>query len=93
MAVKRLVTETPSGGEFAGPLAMKHIGLCRHDGPEEKISEIKLQMAGFKPWSQVQATLIMDGVTCTLSGRFSGTYTGFMDCTGAKGVPVTLSVK
>jgi hypothetical protein len=94
------VTETPSEGEFTGPLAMRHIGLCSRDGPEEKVTEIKLRMTGSKPrsqipvpWSQVQATFIMDGATCTLSGRFSGTYTGFMDCAGAKGVPVTLSVK
>jgi hypothetical protein len=94
------VTETPSEGEFIGPLAMRHIGLCSHDGPEEKVTEIKLRMTGSGPrsqapvsWSQVQATFIMDGVACSLGGRFSGTYTGFMDCAGAKGVPVTLSVK
>jgi hypothetical protein len=102
------VTATPSGGEFIGPLAMKHIGLCSHDGPEEKVTEIKLRMTGFQPssqisssqvswsevpWSQLQASFIMDGVTCTLSGRFSGTYTGFMDCADTKGVPVTLSLK
>jgi hypothetical protein len=93
------VTETP-GGEFTGPLAIKHIGLCSHDGPQEEITEIRLRTTGFYPrslisvpWSQVQATFIMEGVTCTLGGRFSGTYTGFMDCAGAKGIPVTLSVK
>jgi hypothetical protein len=92
------VTETTSGGEFIGPLAMRHIGLCSHDGPEEKVTEIKLRMTGAKPWSkvpwsQVQASFIMDGATCTLSGRFSGTFAGFMDCADAKGVPVTLSLK
>jgi hypothetical protein len=86
------VTEIPSG-EFIGPLAMKHIGLCSHGGPEEKVTEIKLRMTGFKPWSQIQATFVMDGATCSLAGRFSGTYTGFMDCADTKGVPVTISVK
>jgi hypothetical protein len=102
------VTETPSEGEFTGPLAMRHIGLCSHDGPDEKVTEIKLRMTGAKPWSQasssqasssqvpwsqLQATFIMDGVTCSLGGRFSGTYRGFMDCADTKGVPVTLSLK
>ena len=93
------VTEAP-GGEFTGPLAIKHIGLCSHDGPQEEITEIRLRTTGFNPrsqvsvpWSQVQASFIMEGVTCAFGGRFSGTYTGFMDCAGAKGVPVTLSVK
>jgi hypothetical protein len=93
------VTET-AGGEFTGPLAIKHIGLCSHDGPQEEVTEIRLRTTGFDPrsrvpapWSQVQASFIMEGVTCAFGGRFSGTYTGFMDCAGAKGVPVTLSVK
>jgi hypothetical protein len=102
------VTETPTGGEFIGRLAVRHIGLCSHDGPDEKVTEIKLRMTGAKPasqasssqasssqvpWSQLQATFTMDGVTCSLGGRFSGTYTGFMDCADTKGVPVTLSLK
>jgi hypothetical protein len=91
------VTET-AGGEFTGPLAIKHIGLCSHDGPQEEVTEIRLRTTGFDPRSRVpvpwsQVSFIMEGVTCAFGGRFSGTYTGFMDCAGAKGVPVTLSVK
>ena len=87
------VMETASGDEFIGPLTIRHVGLCSHDGPEEKVTELKLRVTGFRPWSQFQATLVMDGTTCTFSGRFTATYAGFMDCAGAKGVPVTLSLE
>jgi hypothetical protein len=93
------VTETASE-EFTGSLAMKHVGLCSHDGPDERTSEIRLRLTGFmsarskpaKAASELKATFVLDGATCTLAGRFSGTYTGVMDCAGTKRVPVTLSV-
>src|SRR4051812_1759827 len=89
------VSGTAAADEFTGSLAMKHIGLCTHDGPDERTSEIRLRLIGPRPWSaksKVQATFVLDGATCTLSGRLSGTYSGIMDCVGTKGVPVTLSV-
>ena len=92
------LSETPTTGEFTGPLNIKHIGLCTHDGPDEIISEINLRIADVKPWfakakSEIKATFILDGSLCTLTGTFSGTYKGYMDCANTKGVPVTLSVK
>jgi hypothetical protein len=89
------VTESTSGRvrEFSGPLTMKHIGLCSQAGPEEKVAEIKLQMAKFGLLPRFHATMTMDGSVCTFSGKFSDTYNGLMDCAGAKGVPITLSIK
>src|SRR4051812_21319183 len=40
-------TETASD-EFTGSLAMKHVGLCTHDGPDERTSEIRLRLTGFR---------------------------------------------
>ena len=37
--------------------------------------------------------MTMDGARCTFSGKLSDTYSGFMDCADAKGVPLTLSIK
>src|SRR4051812_32240712 len=36
------VTETAAANEFTGSLAMKHVGLCTHDGPDERTSDIRL---------------------------------------------------
>jgi hypothetical protein len=95
------VTETVSGRvrAFAGPLTMKHVGLCRQDGQEEKVAEIKFQLTKPTLLSQSRAIVIMDGAECTLSGKVSDAdsgvmaYSGVMDCPTVKGVPLTLSIK
>jgi hypothetical protein len=79
--------------EFSGPLTMRHVGLCSQAGPEVKVAEIKLQMAKSSLLQRFHASMTMDGSKCTFSGTFSGTYSGLMDCSDAKGVPVTLSIK
>ena len=89
------VMESTSGGarEFSGPLIMRHTGLCSQDGPEEKVAQIRLQIKRASQLSQFRATMTMDGDKCTFGGRLSDTYSGVMDCGGAKGVPLTLSIK
>jgi hypothetical protein len=89
------VTESRSGRvrEFSGSLTMKHVGLCSQAGPEEKVAEIKLQIAKSSSLPRFHATMTMEGSNCTFSGTFSDTYNGLMDCADAKGVPITLSIK
>jgi hypothetical protein len=89
------VTETVSGRirELSGPLTVKHVGLCSQDGPEEKAGEIKLQIVRSGLLSQIRATMTWDGAKCAFGGKFSDTYTGFMDCADTKGVPLTLSIR
>jgi len=89
------IIESVSGRirEFSGPLTMRHVGLCSQAGPEEKVGDIRLQMVGLGSVSQFRATMTMDGAKCTFGGRLSDTYSGVMDCGGAKGVPLTLSIK
>jgi hypothetical protein len=89
------VTQSISGRvrEFTGPLIMKHVGLCSQAGPEEKVAEIKLQLAKSSLGPHFHATMTMDGSKCTFSGKFSDTYSGLMDCADAKGVPITLWLK
>lgn len=89
------VTESISGRvrEFSGPVIMKHVGLCSQAGPEEKVAEIKLQIAKSSLLPRFHATMTMHGSKCTFSGTFSDTYNGLMDCADAKAVPITLSIK
>jgi len=87
------VTEKASGRtkEFAGPLSMKHVGVCTQDGPEEKTGEIRFRRSAWS--SRLNATLSIAGVECTYSGRLSGSYTGMMTCPDRQPVPLTLWVK
>ncbi len=77
--------------EFSGPLTMKHTGICARDGPEEKTGEIRVQISGLT--SQLDATLLVDGIECTYSARPSEPYSGMMACRGREAVPLKLWLK
>jgi hypothetical protein len=55
--------------ELSGPLNVKHVGLCTHDGPNEVQGQLKIQ---FVDLSQViEATFKYDGRECTYRGLLS----------------------
>ena len=70
---------------------MKHVGICTQDGPEEKTGEIRLQISASS--SQLDATLLVDGVECTYSGRLSDPYSGMMTCPDREAIPLKLWLK
>ena len=77
--------------EFFGPLSMKHVGICTQDGPEEKTGEIRFQISALS--SQLDATLLVEGVSCTYSARSPEPYSGLMACPDREAVPLKLWVK
>jgi len=85
------VTGNDSTKDFVGSLTMTHVGICTVDGPEEKKGEIRFQIS--QPSSQMSATLLVDGVECTYSGRLSDFFTGVMNCPNKPAVPLMLWVK
>ena len=84
------VTEKPLrwAKEFSGPLSMKHIGICTQDGPEEKTGEIRFQISAVS--SQLDATLVVEGIECTYSARLSDLYNGMMSCPDREAIPLKL---
>jgi hypothetical protein len=85
------VSRIASGGQqFSGPLTMEHVGLCTQDGPERKTGEIRIQMSGS---SRLKATLLLDGVECTYSGKLGDTFAGMMSCPDRRAVPLKLWLK
>ena len=74
--------------EFSGPFSMKHVGICTQDGPEQKTGEIRFQISAFS--SQLDATLLVEGLECTYSARLSNPYSGLMACPGRAAVPLKL---
>jgi hypothetical protein len=91
--LKGAVTEKVSANrtEFSGPVTWKHIGVCSANGPEEKRGELRAQIQKSGTMSRIDATLSLDAVQCTYSGSFSDNTSGVMDCSDAKGVPLTFS--
>jgi hypothetical protein len=81
-----------SGQAFSGSVRMKHVGLCTVNGPVEKSGKLTLQMNQSAGSSRLQAVLSLDdGDRCSYVGPWSGRSTGTMDCSGGKGIPLTLS--
>src|SRR3977135_1949778 len=77
--------------EFSGPLSMKHIGICTQDGPEERTGEIRFQISALS--SQLDGTLLVEGMECTYSARSADPYSGTMACPDGKAVPLKLWLK
>jgi hypothetical protein len=80
-------------GDMRGPISWKHIGLCAVNGPVEKSGDIKLKISGWGPFTRVDATMSFDKSECSYSGPLSGQTKGVMDCSDAKGIPITLTIK
>ena len=86
------VAETTAGKkEYAGPVTMKHVGLCTQDGPETKTGELRLQLASSA--SRLTATLLIDGVACSYSATRSDAYNGTLRCPDRRDVPLLLWLK
>jgi hypothetical protein len=77
--------------QYAGPLTMKHVGICSQDGPEEKSGNMHLQISPAS--SRLEATLVVAGVECSYSAKLSGYYSGTLTCPDREAVPLKLWVK
>jgi hypothetical protein len=87
--VTATVTEDISGGkQYAGPMTMKHVGICTQEGPEERTGKISLQRSA--SLSRLNVTLSVDDIECTYSGQLSDSYIGTMSCPGREAVPLRL---
>jgi hypothetical protein len=74
--------------ELSGPLKIKHVGLCTHDGPSETLSTLKLEFVSAS--APVTATLNFDGHECSYRGYLSETYNGTLTCSGGLSLPLKL---
>jgi hypothetical protein len=77
--------------QFSGPLTVRHVGLCTHDGPKETVGEIRFEPA--KSSSSITATLDFNGSKCAFKGVLSESYQGFMDCGRDGSLPLRLWTK
>jgi hypothetical protein len=84
------VTATGGKQEFAGPITLKHTGICSADGPETRTGDMRLQLASA---SRIKATLVIDGNPCTYSATKSDAFVGMMSCRDRRDVPLRLWIK
>jgi hypothetical protein len=78
--------------EFAGPLLLRHTGVCTQDGPERKSGDIRVKLSSSR--SELEATLKFDGMECRFAGRLSSDrYTGLMSCPDRRAKQLNLWLK
>lgn len=87
--VKKKVTGRTK--EYSGPLTILHVGVCAQEGPETKTGEIRFQLSPFP--SEMQATILVDGIECKFNGRLSDRYTGSMTCPDRPALPLNIWLK
>ena len=75
---------------MSGPLSVKHVGLCTHEGPNEMLGQLKIQFT--RKSAAVAATLSSDGRECTYHGLLSQSATGCYDRLSLQIVEARLSV-
>lgn len=91
--IKASADPDSAGGEHRGPISWKHVGLCTANGPVEKSGNIKFRISGWGPFSRIDATMSFERTECTYSGAFAAGTRGTMDCSDAKGIPITLTIR
>jgi hypothetical protein len=74
------VTSETSGGErtFAGPMTIRHVGLCSHNGPDESRGEFVVRFV--EGGSQISAAFAFEGQQCTYKGKVSQENIGELIC-------------
>ena len=82
------VLRTGVDNELAGPLTMRHVGICTQDGPQEKTGQMRVRLSTFTP--QVMAAIVVDGVECAYRGPLSEAHFGELLCPERRPIPITL---
>ncbi|MGP0092795.1 MAG: hypothetical protein ACLPKB_23070 [Xanthobacteraceae bacterium] len=77
--------------ELSGPLNIKHVGLCTHDGPNEMLTHLELEFTNAS--APITATLNFDGHECSYRGYLSESYVGILTCTKGLTLPFRLWAK
>jgi len=79
--------------QFAGPLTLKHVGLCSPGGLQATTGKIELRVSRSAWREELQAVLFINGARCSYRGALVGGAGGFMDCSDGNGIPLTLSAR
>jgi hypothetical protein len=81
-------TISRSGAEYAGPVTLRHVGLCSTNGVEEKAGVVQLKVSA----ARLEGTLTMVDDNCRIVASASSSYQGLLSCRNGQGVPIHFSI-
>jgi hypothetical protein len=84
-------TPTSTGAAYAGPVTLRHVGLCSANGVEEKSGTLELKMSSRK--SDIEGTLALPDDNCRVTASVSQGYAGLLNCRDGQGIPIKFSIE
>jgi hypothetical protein len=84
-------TATSTGAAYAGPVTLRHVGLCSANGVEEKSGTLELKMSSRK--SDIEGTLALPDDNCRVTASVSQGYAGLLNCRDGQGIPIKFSIE
>ncbi|QPF82889.1 hypothetical protein IC762_24505 [Bradyrhizobium genosp. L] len=79
-----------AGPLYAGPITLRHVGLCSVNGVEEKSGTLELRISTRAPGVEGTLTLADDKCHVTVSGTRA--YSGLLRCHDGNDVPINFSI-
>jgi hypothetical protein len=84
-------TATGTGADYAGPVTLRHVGLCSANGVEEKSGTLELKVSSRK--SDIEGTLVLPDDNCRVTASASQGYAGLLNCRDGQGIPIKFSIE
>jgi hypothetical protein len=84
-------TATRTGANYAGPVTLRHVGLCSADGIEEKSGVVQLSVPPTK--AGIIGTLAMKDDNCQILATAGQPYTGLLSCHDGQGIPIHFTIE
>jgi len=84
-------TATHFSTDYAGPVTLRHVGLCSINGVEEKSGTLEVKVSSWS--SKVEGTLVMPDDDCHVVASASQGYSGLLSCRTGQGIPIKFSIE
>jgi hypothetical protein len=89
--IKASLAKIVGGAGYAGPVTLRHVGLCSTNGVEEKSGTVEFR---FSPGAQtIEGTLSMADDNCRIIASAAPSHAGSMNCRDGQGVPIRFSIE
>lgn len=80
-----------AGTGYAGPITLRHVGLCSVNGVEEKSGTLELRISTRPPG--IEGTLNLADDKCRLTASGTQAYEGLLRCHDGNDVPINFSIE
>jgi hypothetical protein len=83
--------ENGAATDYAGPITLRHVGLCSTNGVEEKSGIVEIRIS--PKTSAAEGTIALKDDSCRLVAPSARSYSGILNCRDGQGVPITFSIE